>query len=208
MTGKTHMLGGLLAGATIITATELIVPDTALSIAESGLFMVSSTITALLPDVDEKNSKAGRSLIIIPLALGIIRVVLFIMEMFMFGWLKKKIRSIRKSLSHRGLFHWLFTWGVLSLVFFVLGFLSYKALLTSAYTSAALLPLCLLAGFTPGYISHLLLDLISGRIQIMAPFNKKWYGKPLIKVGSLAEILLVRPVLILAIVLELYLLIK
>jgi len=199
MTGKTHMLGGLLAGTAIVKVTESIMPAGSIAVVESGIFMLSSMVTALLPDVDEKNSKAGRKLFIIPVTLGIIKTVLLFMELFTFGYIKKKIREIRKALNHRGIFHWLFTWGILSLIVCLFGIRIYSLVDGSGYSNTLLLLLVLVVGFIPGYFSHIMLDLISGKIQLLAPFNKRWYGITLVECESLIEKLLVRPVLIMAI---------
>ena len=61
MTWKTHMLGGLLSGTAItVAATELFLPAESHNIVTTCLFVATSTFTALLPDVDEKNSKNNK----------------------------------------------------------------------------------------------------------------------------------------------------
>lgn len=197
MMGKTHMLGGLAAGAGLTLAVNLIFPENGIELASAGAFMTSATISALLPDVDEKNSTAGRKLIAIPIALFILKVFLFIIEMISIGSFRKKIKEIRKALNHRGLFHWLITWFVFSLIMIILGVIAYFILHENEAGKISLFVILpTLAGFLPGYLSHLLLDMISGRVQLLAPFSKKWYGAPIFKTGGILEVFIFRPLLI------------
>lgn len=196
MTGKTHMLGGLAAGTGIVILVNQFMPEGSMELAAAGAFMASSTMTALLPDVDEKNSMAGRRLIAIPITLFLIKVFLFLSELVSIGNVKKKIKECRKALNHRGIFHWLITWIMLSIILLIVGaalfFILHK---TEEGIMALKLVLPLLLGFIPGYVSHLLLDIISGRIQLFAPFSKKWYGVPIFKVGGFLELYITRPLL-------------
>ena len=203
------MLGGLFASTAITAiATEFIHPSDGIALVSAGFFMASSTVTALLPDVDEKNSTAGRKLIAIPVTLAILKITLFMIEMFSFGYIRKKLKETRKALNHRGIFHWLITWGILSLITVGTGLIVYFSLNKTSYRAFIPLILSVMAGFIVGYISHLPLDLISGRIQLLAPFNKKWYGIRLVETGSLFEKLIVRPLIIAAVIGLLYLITK
>lgn len=196
MTGKTHMLGGLMVGTGLVLVTKNLVPKEAFGLASAGAFMVSSTVTALLPDVDEKNSTAGRRLIAIPITLFLLKVVLFLIELVTFGNLRKKIKATRKALNHRRLFHWIITWSVLSIICIIIGVILYCTMHSlTKYEIGLEIALPLLAGFIPGYLSHLLLDIISGRIQLLAPFSKKWYGAPLFEVGGFMELYILRPLM-------------
>lgn len=197
MMGKTHMLGGLAAGAGIVILTNALMPDESLELASAGAFMTSATISALLPDVDEKNSTAGRKLIAIPITLFIMKVFLFLIEMVSIGSFRQKVKATRKALNHRGIFHWMITWAVLSLIMIILGVAAYY-ILKETETGVASLYIIIptLAGFIPGYLSHLLLDMISGRLPIFAPFSKKWHGIQLFKTGGFLEVYIFRPVLV------------
>lgn len=196
MTGKTHMLGGLAAGTGIVILVNQFLPEGSLELASAGMFLASSTMTALLPDVDEKNSMAGRRLILIPITLFLIKAFLFLVELVSVGSLKKKIKACRKALNHRGIFHWIITWVVLSLIAIIasaaLFFFLHK---TEGGMTTIRVVIPLLLGFISGYVSHLLLDIISGRIQLFAPFSKKWYGLPIFKVGGFLELFVARPLL-------------
>jgi len=195
--GKTHMLGGLATGAGIAILTNALIPDGSLELASAGAFMTSTTISALLPDVDEKNSTAGRKLIAIPITLFIMKVFLFLIEMVSIGSFRQKVKATRKALNHRGIFHWMITWAVLSLIMIILGVAAYYILKETATGVASLyIIIPTLAGFIPGYLSHLLLDMISGRLPIFAPFSKKWHGIQLFKTGGFLEVYIFRPVLV------------
>lgn len=195
MTWKTHMLGGLLAGAAIVYIFDpvLDIQQDCVNVICTSLFTASSTITALLTDLDEKNSKAGQILSVIPAILTLMKFVLFLIGLFTFGKTRKKLKQIRKSLNHRGLLHWLITWAVLSLIVLVTDVLIFSNM--SSHQSMPMFTVSFISGFIPGYLSHILLDLISGHIQLLAPFSRKWYGIKIVKEDSALEPYLVRPVL-------------
>ena len=209
MTGKTHMLGGLAAGTGMVLIAKLLLPEGSYELTSAGLFMASSTMTALLPDVDEKNSTAGRKLIVIPITLFLLKACLLLMEYVSFGNLRKKFKETRKALNHRGLFHWLITWIILSAIGVIAAAILIFTLKDINRGAAVLITaIPVLVGFIPGYLSHLLFDLISGRIQLFAPFSKKWYGVRIFKVGGFLEIFVFRPILMTGIVYMLLLLVK
>lgn len=195
MMGKTHMLGGLAAGVGSVLATKYLFPDTRMEPVLESSFILCSTVSARLPDVDEKNSTVGRKLIAIPITLFILKVFLFLIEMVSIGSFRKKVKTTRKALNHRGIFHWLITWGILSILAAVAGLILYLCFRSTEYQAIIPLLLSVLTGFIIGYLSHIMLDLISGRIQLLAPFNKKYYGIRLIKSGSIVETILIRPAL-------------
>ena len=195
MTGKTHMLCGMAFAVGTSIITESLFPEQHDTVV-SCFFIASSTFSALLADVDEKNSIAGRNLTIIPLLLYLLKISLFLIEIFCIGEMRAKIKKTRKYLRHRGVFHWLITWGTVSIIITVTVIIIFL-FIKEDDTRRLFIPLAaILLGFIPGYISHLLVDLISGKIQILAPFSEKRYGIALFKVGGFAEKYIFRPALI------------
>lgn len=197
MTGKTHMLGGIAMALGTTAIIETVVPEQQDTIL-TCIFVTSSMFAALLPDVDEKHSIAGRNLVIIPLVLSLLKLTLFISGIFLTGERKEKITKARKSLKHRGILHWLITWGIITAILTIISvvlMVNVKGNTTNQFT---FLIIAFMAGITSGYLSHILLDIISGKIQLLAPFNEKWYGIRIFKVNGCGEIFLFRPLMIIA----------
>jgi len=140
MLGKTHLVGGLIAGA-------LIVPYVTTS--SSELFIACAGLGALLPDIDSPNSLFGRKI-------------------------KPISYLIQSTMGHRGIFHSLFIAAVL--------FIALQILLPN-YALA----------ITIGYLSHLLLDMLTpSGVPLFWPLSFN-ISLPVVKTGSLVEKIIFYP---------------
>lgn len=184
MTWKTHMVGGMAAAASVtVLYSELsktpVPPDTWIP------FVTISGISALLPDVDEIRSKAGKLLLPVSLIFFIMQCLVKVVTFFTFGKLRRKIEENTRFMMHRGVCHYLTT-----LLFFVCGGIIGAII----FAEDLLKCLVIIGAFAIGYLSHIgILDIISGKIALLAPFSKKRFGICLVKSGSLLETLVVRP---------------
>lgn len=172
MNGRTHLIGGLLAGALLAPAFHFSWP-----------FLAASALAGPLPDIDHPGSMYGR---LIPLP-GVVvrrrRLEAYVLPS-LFGPSRMGGRAGRELpgggvLLHRGPTHSL-------------------AAALAAGLLASLVPLAWGSGPSPplglgvwlGYLSHLALDLLNmSGIQILWPFRRKairlrW---PRVRVGSLGE---------------------
>jgi len=171
MTGKTHLVGGLAAGAVIgkIAIATGAIPVSAPTIL--GLVAVVC-LASLLPDIDEPNSMvsnlpnyAKRSMrkryndFINTLIAGIFKAILALLNMVTQA-LSGLIRVMAGG--HRGATHWLITAVALTVVVLAVAIPFGK--------------LWYVAFFFAGYTSHLVLDLMTlSGLEIGRPFSKKKY---------------------------------
>lgn len=180
MTGKTHIIGGIaLTGYVIlrIKTTGMF----CMSWADVGVAAGGSVIASLLPDIDEPQSTICHKL---PFLSGIY-------NLFRIG---KKVtaidRNAARDASHRGSTHYLITWAVVSLLCLCGAW--------GLYDCGYMWGVFLAIGFVSGYLSHILLDVVSGKIPLFAPFSRKSVGVCLFRTGSLGELLMVRGLLFVA----------
>lgn len=174
MTAKTHTVGGYVAGA----GTLLVLKNTGL-IEESftlagtltaALSLYTASTSAILADVDEIRSRAGRKLLLLSV------------PFLLFSLIGKITNS--QTLKHRGITHFLITWTITSLIIVT----PCLAMLINSDSRVNII--CFAALFFPiGYLSHILLDLLSGKIKLFYPIIKKSIGIMLIPRDSLREFL-------------------
>lgn len=193
MTGKTHIIGGFTAATASLYAAAVsgICPEESYSIISCGVYILSSCVAAPVPDIDEKNSMIGRRSLIISTLFAMVQFFLKLLIFFSFGKTKRRLKEKARTIMHRGFTHYLLTWTALSVFILVCG-----AILYCTYDSSIIL--AIVFGMSTGYLSHLLLDLISGKIQLLAPFSKKYIGCRLFPYRSIWEFWLARPTLLIA----------
>ena len=193
MTGKTHIIGGFTAATASLYAAAVagVCPEESYSIISCGVYILSSCVAAPVPDIDEKNSMIGRRSLIISTLFAMVQLFFKLLIFFSFGKTKRKLKEKARAIMHRGFTHYLFTWIVLSVFILVCG-----AILYCTYGRSVILTIVF--GMSTGYLSHLLLDLISGKIQLLAPFSKKYIGCRIFPYKSIREVWLARPILLIA----------
>ncbi len=196
MTGKTHCLGGILASSGAILAVTSLNPG--ISLGSFGIisFIVGGAVGSLFPDIDEPNSRISHRL---PLLSGLFSLYRFRKKskasmFFLNREDRQKAKQELRDASHRGITHYLLTWAIifgLTLILFALSTLMrHRVLMLAAF---------FLAGFFIGGVSHIFLDLISGRIPVFAPFYRKSVGICIFKTDGLLEVTLVRLLLVIGI---------
>lgn len=188
MTWKTHMAGGMAAGTGAVALIQNIGGIDMTAIQNIVPIVIISGISALLADVDEKESKAGQVLLPVSMVFWLLQSIIKILSLFTFGNLRKRIRSNTQFVMHRGICHYPITLAVL----FVIGLMAIVILSGDGKWYLILM------AFTVGYFSHILLDLISGKIALFFPISKKRIGIRLFKYNGIGEKILVLPALIIA----------
>lgn len=187
MKGKTHFAAGLFTGSAALVLSQNVVPE--LSTLSIGLVTgVTTTLftaaSARLPDIDEKNSTIGRRLWFISWPIYILKWIVNIICLIptLFGI--RAFRNISQAVDHRGFTHYPATWLVITFFSSLYGFYVYGLRLSACYRLLLLAPAI---GLVLGILSHILLDLISGKIALLAPFSFKRYGIVLIAYNSILE---------------------
>jgi inner membrane protein len=193
MTGKTHLLGGLL----FTTGASLVMVAITKGSINSYLAMIplvaGGELGAYLPDIDHPSSHISRRL---P----------FIASLFRDDRRKKWKAAHDDNLteeekaaaelayeeaSHRGRTHYLLPWAVV-LAIGLVAFLVGKLINNVAVLGVAIF----LLGVFAGALSHLLLDMISGQVPILAPFIRTEVGVRIFKTGGNLERILFRLILL------------
>ncbi len=175
MTGKTHAAGGILAAAGVAVLAPLFGTDSGLLSGELQIagFAIPATVAgaatcivaSLLPDIDEPESlivnspaslrkqlRRGRTMQE-KTARNVLGIVLIAAR-----WLLRGLSGIIRLLAggHRGATHWLFIAAILSAVMWYVGGLA-------GYNS-------LWIWFAAGYLSHLLLDMLTpSGLEVLRP---------------------------------------
>lgn len=165
----------------LLQKTGIIPPQPPLiNLFSSSLILYTAATSAVLPDVDEIRSRIGRKLLFLSIPFLILEII-------------GKFTGT-KWFKHRGITHYMITWFLLSALIAVpfLPVASSNDTLTKAIGTALLF-------FPLGYLSHILLDLISGRIALFYPILKKPIGIILFPRNSIREIMLRFALLFLAI---------
>lgn len=204
MMGKTHMVGGVLAGAVVskffysggLVTTGIYV----------GTLIGGSVLGSLLPDIDKKESTIGRKLWFISWPIYFFRLIIKLFaNIFPEGKARKALEELDEDLGHRGIAHSLITWAVLTailLIFkaYIIDFIiaaTHKLLIHIPYTfhitNTAILQKSIftfLLGTSIGMLSHIILDLLTSEgIALFSPFIDIKFKIPLFKTGGVAEIL-------------------
>lgn len=175
MTAKTHTVGGYVAGAgtiLLLKNTGLMPPNgPVIELLSTSLILYTAATSAVLPDIDEIRSRAGRKLLFLSIPFLVLQII---------GKL-----SGSKWFRHRGITHYLITWLISSFIIAIpcLAFLDSESIVVKLLTGALLF-------FPVGYLSHILLDLISGRIALFYPLIKKPFGITLFPYNSIRETIL------------------
>ncbi len=173
MTGKTHRIGGIVAGVAFIKLSG-----------QDNLDIVASVITgsvlgSLLPDIDHPKSTISRKLWFVSWPLVILRAAIRQTASTLPKSEEKKIDGI---IGHRGITHSLLACISIGCAFLGLGFIMRDSLGTHYETYTSLILSLLL-----GMISHLFLDFFSNGIPLFCPVTNKRFGFKWIKTGSIAE---------------------
>lgn len=163
MTGTTHKIGGVCAGAIALDILEL-----PLLSPHGALLMAGAVLGSLLPDIDHPGSAASHKLrpvaAVYRLGQGLVRSLS--------GILPGNVGNTVRSLSgHRGLTHSL----LLPISLAAALFFSGGAVATG------------LTGTLAGVISHIGLDMLSGGVPLLLPFSSKRLILARIRTGGMAE---------------------
>lgn len=200
MMNKTHIAGGLLAGSATLLFLQPHIPQlNYIGTAAATGFTLTTTasFSALLPDIDHKHSRIGRKLWFLAWPIYVLQFFSKILGIFS----SKKYKIMRKYIGHRGFTHFPSTWLVLTgfsiLISYFIYLLELHAILAGAIYG-------ILAGFSIGLLSHIILDFFSGKIKLFAPISLKSYGIPIFKSNGFLEDIL-RSVLYLTAIYFLYL---
>lgn len=172
MMGNTHGACGALIGLGVSAAAAPFMPAT------SSLMTIGFTLTSMMignlagriPDIDEPGSTVSRYLWFIAIPIQLFRLLIAVVGYFL---LPKKVRKkILKDTGHRYLTHTLF---MLCLIWIslIIGSLYLKEIIppTSMFFIYAWMII-----FFLGMCSHIVLDMISGTVPLLSPFNEKRYG--------------------------------
>lgn len=152
MMGKTHKIGGNAIG--LLTATILHT-----NIFGAGIIIAGALIGSMFPDIDNKNSRISHKMKITSRLISAGRRKLYKNT----HKLSKERQDYIWSLAgHRGITHSLIGSLFLPLITIIIG------LILKIHISYVLLA-CL--GTFLGYLSHLLLDMISGGVPLLLPFS-------------------------------------
>ncbi len=189
MMGKTHMLGGIcLAGSVVLVGQSIHpLPD----LITLAAFFGGSVVGSLLPDIDEPDSKISRKMPVVSTLLSADRhrKSRAAKRWFMTEEERARAKTQLRDASHRGRTHYLLPWSIYLIISVIFALFEAKA-----HTGDMLwcMLLAFLVGINPGAFSHLLLDIISGKIPLFAPFYRKSIGICLFRTGGFLELIFVR----------------
>lgn len=175
MTGKTHRIGGALAGAIFIRLSRNDNLDMC------TLVLTGSVLGSLLPDIDHPRSTISRKLWFISWPLVLLRGAMRQIASFLPKCEEQKVKSI---VGHRGITHSLIACISLGCAMSGIGFVAQDSMGAYYwhYMSFAV-------GLSLGMVSHLCLDFVSNGIPLFCPVTNKRYGFKWIKTGSMLEFL-------------------
>ncbi len=193
MTGKTHLLGGLL----FTTGASLVMVVITKGSINSYLAMIplvaGGELGAYLPDIDHPNSHISR---ILPFTASLFRndrrkKWKAAHDDNLTGEEKAAAELAYEEASHRGRTHYLLPWAVV-LAIGLVALLVGKLINNIVVLGVAIF----LLGVFAGALSHLLLDMISGQVPILAPFIRTEVGVRIFKTGGNLERILFRLILL------------
>uniref|UniRef100_UPI004057A7E2 metal-dependent hydrolase n=1 Tax=Acetatifactor sp. TaxID=1872090 RepID=UPI004057A7E2 len=164
MTGTTHRIGGLLAGAILIEHLHLGGGD-------SGILLCGSVFGSLLPDIDNIRSSISYRLPVIAVAVNICQKLIRMLSRIFPGKLGENIRSM---IGHRGIFHSLLLPLLLGALMFILTDTKLKIFML---------------GSIVGILSHLLLDMFSGGVLLFMPIYMRRIKLAGIRTGGMVEMI-------------------
>jgi inner membrane protein len=194
MTGKTHILGGALASLGIAKIAGLSPRFHELVSHELIPFIVGSMIGSLLPDIDHPNSLISRKFPVIAawFSMDRRRKRRKARNFFLSDEEREEANIVYRDASHRGRTHYLLPWVI------VLGVSTMLYLMNSYFfkSSGIFWTTIIGAGIGVGAVSHILLDMVSGKVPAFAPFCRKSFGMRLFKVNGLMEVIVLRLLLL------------
>ncbi len=188
MMAKTHFLGGVILTSSIVLAlTQIGVSDVVAAIS----FVAGGALGSVCPDIDEPNSYISRKHPVISGLFSLKRGVERTKVNNIFNSKDERglARQRLRDMSHRGITHYMITWLIPLLFTTLICAIAFR----HTPTFWEKIALVVLEGVFLGGVSHILLDLISGRIPCLAPFSRRSYGVCLIKTDGLLERFIVRP---------------
>jgi membrane-bound metal-dependent hydrolase YbcI (DUF457 family) len=149
MSGGPHTAAGIAAGVSgaYVTGMERV---------DAAVFVIAAVIASLLPDADCTNAKIFKPTHL-ERKIGLVRLV---------GWILRLPLRPLVFLPHRGPTHWLSTAVVLASLI--------AAAVVYALPNAWAVPVT--AGFLCGYVSHLILDMMTpSGLKVLGPFKQRRY---------------------------------
>lgn len=194
MTGRTHIAGGLMFGSAAMLYSQKYIPET--NTLMSGIIIgcstvICSSISALLPDIDKKESIIGRRLWFVSWNFYFLQLLCKIPSLIGIGLFKRS----SPMFDHREITHYPITWLLItamsslycySLQHLDINHATYYILISPA------------AGLSLGILSHLVLDFFSGKLRLFVPLNYKRIGIPIIKNSGFLDSVILRTLLFLA----------
>lgn len=175
MTGKTHRVGGAIAGALVIHISGY-------NLDVAACTMVGAIFGSLLPDIDHPKSTISIKLWFVSWPLMILKQII---KMATSGLSKKKQRNISSMLGHRGITHSLLACiSVLVAAIAIGAFIQVKG---NGNGSTEGYYIAFAIGILAGMVSHLALDMLSNGVPLLCPISYKRVGVKWIKTGSIQE---------------------
>ena len=189
MSGLTHIAGGLLIGSLSVYHAN----STGNSLDEiaTGAYLVGCMSGAIICDADEPNSLIGRTLWPFSLLFRIIHWVFRIIAAFLpkKSKLRRNFSDVSWAFAHRGLMHWPLMQLLFSAGLFVLVSIASRNL---ASIEAIDIINSTAVGLSTGLFSHLVYDLPSGTLPLLAPFSGKRFGLKLIESNGFLDKYIIR----------------
>ncbi len=192
MTAKTHCVGGILLSSVSALVFSPLVGTCNTGIIETVVFVGGGMLGAIFPDIDEPNSRISHKMPFLSMLFSFNRLIKKrnAEKLFLSADDRERARNELRDASHRGVTHYLITWAlVLCLAIILLA-----AFIGNASHVGVIVAIFSL-GVSVGWLSHILLDIISGRVPLFAPFYRKSIGVCIFKTGGVLERIVVRPLL-------------
>lgn len=181
---RAHRFGGMCAGA---ISSAAIYGTSYLNFLSSGLnnnavlgtviLVAAGAAGSLTPDIDHPNSRVSKDnrilSFIVNLFLGLSRGITNLLLALCFWIPARRKNEILSGMGHRGIFH---TLAMVVAIYFLFGFV------------ANFIPLygrLIQIGFTAGYLSHLLIDMLTkGGVMLLYPFITHKFHWPVIRLTT------------------------
>jgi len=199
--GKTHRVGAVFLAFPMILPVFHLTGTSSTDAAAITFFLGGSLLAARLPDLDHPCSAVSRKLWLISWLISVFHAFcqfIYVLTMRKLKFLKRLTRAS----GHRGISHTFFFWILFCLMLAGIYSLLGNLLPRNDFISHKLL--LFFFGLAFGYLTHLLLDFISGTLRPYEPFSNRKCGKKIIPTNSKQEIYL-RKLLFIA---DIFLLIK
>lgn len=188
MTGKTHMVGGLLLTETVLICSQPLGIETTpiidICCVAGGLF------GSILCDIDERHSFIGKILWPLSYLFFIIKILFRFLSVFFpkKSRIHRNLKTISFCAAHRGIMHWPLT--TLLLLILNWGLVILTCLLLQINITPE--PLFFTTGIFFGMASHLIYDFVSGYLALLAPFSMKKYGIVLVPSRGFLDVFIIR----------------